>query len=93
MNSKIKCIARYIELNGYSGMKEYLIATKLAEPVEANSLTRTLEQAEFVYYSLRDGAVSEKLLLLSFEWKILPLEQIKITCISTRDEQFFTHGY
>lgn len=89
----MKCIERYIILYGFNEIKEYLISTKLAEPVEANSKTRVPEQAEFVYFSLLEGEKSEKLLLVNYEWKLLPLEQIKITCISTREERFFTHGF
>lgn len=93
MNNKQKCIQRYIELYGYSELKEYILVNKLAESFDANSKTRIPEQAEFLYITLLEAEKNEKLLLLSFEWKILPLEQIKITCISAREERFFTHGY
>lgn len=93
MNNKQKCIQRYIELYGFNELKEYLVLTKMADSVEANSKTRIPEQAEFVYFSLLAGEKNETLLLLSFEWKLLPLEQIKITCISAREEKFFTHGF
>lgn len=93
MNNKLKCIYRYIELYGYSEIKEYLISNKLVDSIEANTKSRIAEQAELVYVALLQAEKNEALLLLSFEWKLLPFEQIKITCISTREERFFTHGY
>jgi hypothetical protein len=93
MNNKIKCLMRYIELNGFAELSEYLISIKLADAVEAKSKTRTQEQAEYIYFALKAGEKSEALMLLDFEWSILPLEQIKITIVSAREEKHFTHGY
>lgn len=93
MSNKIKCLMRYIELNGYTELSEYIVSMKLGDEVEAKSKTRTQEQAEYIYFSLKAGEQAEKLLLLDFEWKILPFEQIKITCVSTREEQLFTYGF
>lgn len=93
MNNKIKCIMRYLELYGYSEIAEYLISNKMVEATDVASKNHTQERAELIYFALKDAEAKEKLLLLDFEWKILPLEQIKITCVSTREERHFTHGY
>lgn len=93
MNIRVACIMKFIEKLGYSELAEYLITNKFATEQEVFSAVHTQERAELIFTSLKKAESEEKLLLLDFEWKMLPLEQIKITCLSTREERHFTYGY
>jgi hypothetical protein len=93
INPKIQCIMRYIDKIGYQEIAEYLLANKLAVPTDVAAAIHLQERAEFLYFALKKAETDEKLLLLDFEWQILPLEQIKITIISIREEKQFTYGF
>lgn len=84
---------RYLEKNGYEELAEYLVFNKLAILTDVRAAIHPQERAELILISLKRAADEEKLLLLDFEWKILPIEQIKITCVSPREEKLFTYGY
>ena len=93
MNPRVRCIIRYLELNGYSEIVEYLLTNKLAVESDAKAAIHPQERAEFIFNSLKKGEADEKLLLIDFEWNILPIEQVKITCVSTRESRQFTYGF
>jgi hypothetical protein len=93
INPKIQCIMRYLDRIGYQEIAEYLLTSKFAVPTDVAAVIHIQERAEFIYYALKQAETDEKLLLLDFEWSILPLEQIKITCVSIREEKQFTYGF
>ena len=93
INPKIQCIMRYLEKNGYDEIAEYLLSNKLAVSTDLRAAVHLQERAELILVSLTKAQKEEKLLLLDFEWRILPMEQIKITCVSPREEKLFTYGY
>jgi hypothetical protein len=93
INPKIQCIMRYLDRIGYHEIANYLIDSKFIPATDAAGAIHPQERAELIYNALSKAAAEEKLLLLDFEWKILPLEQIKIICISTREEKQFTYGF
>ena len=93
-SKKIECISRLIELNNaYSEICEWLIEQKIITLSEVQIRTRKQEQAEFVFFSLKEACDKDMLMLLDFEWSILPQELIKITCITYREKKEFTYGY
>lgn len=93
MGRKIDCIQRLIEKNlAYDEIAEWLILNKFTTDIVAKEYTRPKEQAEFIFYTLKQGVVDEKVILLYFEWTILPTETIKITCTITTEEKQFTYG-
>jgi hypothetical protein len=78
---------------GYSEFSEYLLNNKFASAEALQAAIHPQERAELVFTSLKKAEAEEKLLLLDFEWTMLPLEQIKITCVSAREEKHFTYGF
>jgi hypothetical protein len=84
---------RYIDRVGYQEIAEYLLMNKFAVSTDVAAAIHLQERAEFIYHALKKAETEEKLLLLDFEWKILPLEQIKIICVSAREERQFTYGH
>ena len=91
-NKKIECIARLIKREeSYTDMALWLVENKIVTLEEAKRPTRDQEKSEFLYHSFKKGETMEKIQLLDFEWTILPLEQIKITCITEREKKEFTY--
>lgn len=93
MNRKIECIERLLEINySYEEMGEWLVENKFTDYATVDSYKRTKEQAEFIYSTFRQLADDDKIILLYFEWSILPTESIKITCVTPTEERLFTYG-
>lgn len=84
---------RMLELDAYEEFRDYLIESKLSTIEDFMQLNRDFEKAKFIGETLQMAAESEKLLLLDYEWKILPIEQIKITVVMPSGKKEFTHGY
>lgn len=93
-NRKIECLLRLLKKEeSYSTIVEWLIEQKIIILQDAKGLTRDQEKAEFLYHSFKKGESIEKIQLLDYEWTILPLEQIRITCITDREKKEFTYGH
>ena len=94
LNKKIECILRLLKKEeSYVDIVNWLIELKIVILQDAKSQTRDQEKAEFLYYSFKKGVESEKIQLLDYEWTVLPLEQIKITCVTEREKKEFTYGH
>lgn len=94
LNKKIECILRLIKKEeSYVDIVNWLIEQRITTLQDAKGQTRDQEKAEFLYYSLKKGVEMEKIQLLDYEWSVLPLEQIKITCITDREKKEFTYGH
>lgn len=93
MNKKVDCIMRLLVKNEcYMDICTWLIEQKFTELSEVQTKIRLQERAEFIYFLLKEAEEKEKLLLLDFEWVILPLETIRITCVTEREKKEFTYG-
>lgn len=94
MNKKIECIKRLFKKNrSYMEMCEFFIEQKLTTEMEVNSYTREEERARFLFNLLEKAEKDEKFQLVSYEWQVLPLELIKITCITEREVKEFSYGH
>lgn len=94
MNKKVDCILRLLDKNEcYMDIAAWLIDQKLTDIFTVRSYSRQQERAEFIYNTLVMAEKTEKLILLDFTWNILPIEQIKIICITEREKKEFTYGF
>lgn len=90
---KIECIERLLEKNhSYEEICEWLVLNKFTEAIVARQNIRIKERAEFIYNILKKEQANDNIILLYFEWSILPKESIKITCVTPKEEKFFTYG-
>lgn len=93
MIREIDCIERLIEINhSFEEIRDWLVLNKFADEITINQQMRTREQAEFIYQILKKLEKEEKLILLYFEWTLLPKQTIKITCVTSSEEKLFTYG-
>jgi len=93
MNRKVECIERLLEINhSYEEIGEWLADNKFTDQTVVYSLKRTSERAKFIYATMKKAAEDGKIILLYFEWALLPSESIKITCTTLTEEKMFTYG-
>lgn len=90
--SKIECIKRLIEKNGDDDIILWLEDNKLMDKDSWKSANSLQLKSELIVKTLSKAANSEKLMLLDYEWTILPLEMIRVTCVTDREKKEFTFG-
>jgi hypothetical protein len=89
---ELECIKRLVQKGYYHEIANWLIESKFIHGGDIQTLSRDLERAEFIYRKLKHLEEEGKLLLLDFEWQILPLEFIKLMCTTEHEEKLFTYG-
>jgi hypothetical protein len=60
---------------------------------EAKAVRSSSEIAKLIHTRLKNLSKTNKIQLLEYEWQILPVELIKITIITDRNNQEFTYGH
>lgn len=92
-NKRLECIKRLLFLNNsYYEITDWLVANKLVTKENVIQCTRDQERAELILTSLKNGEQSEKLMLVTFEWQILPTEYIKIYIVTEQEQVSFIYG-
>jgi len=82
MNKKIECLTRLLDADMFYEFSEWLTDVKLSSTDTFTNISSNHERAEIIFTILTKAHKSGKLLLLDFEWVILPIEQIKVTCVT-----------
>ena len=94
MNKKVECIRRLFKKNyAYNEICEWLIEREYITELEMNSYSREQERAEFLYSILEKAETEKKFMLLTYDWQVLPIEQIKIHIVTQTEEKIFSYGY
>lgn len=96
MNKKIECIKRLFDKNNcYMEMCEWFIDLGIITDQEVVLNSRPDEKAKFIFNVLKENSngVNCKFQLVDWEWKILPIELIKITCITENEVKEFSFGH
>lgn len=95
MNTKvgreIACLQRLHELT--QQLSDIVAFLKLEGLVDDNQIRNLRQSADFpkeMQLILRDLQVRQKLQLLSYNWQVLPVENIDIHIITDRDSRNFT---
>lgn len=87
---EIECLSRLQELT--SQMEDILIYLKLEGLVDDNqmkSIKLTPDRPKEVQAILKDLQANGKLQMLTYEWSVLPVENITITIITDRNQKEF----
>lgn len=94
MGKQVQCILRLLDKNNsYTEICEWLLSHKLVTEVDVKSKVRLQEKAEYIHEVLKKAEKDEFFILLDFEWTVLPLELIRITCVTEQEKKEFTYGY
>jgi hypothetical protein len=92
LNNRIECVKRLINKSGYYDLLEWLEDNKMLDKEKWRTADSLQLKSELIVSSLSTAENQEKLFLLDYEWSILPLEIIKITCVTEREKKEFTYG-
>ncbi len=91
---KIQCLERLITITGcLEGILAYLSDEKLISISDVSKVRDSSDRAAELHIVLESLRKSEKLLLLDYEWTILPVERIRVLMVTERSQQAFTHNY
>jgi hypothetical protein len=89
---ELECIYRMVELDMYYELKEYLVENEFADEKDFVADPTVIGRSKVILSSLNKAVEDKKLQLLDFEWTYLPLEFIKLTCVSEEGKTEFIHG-
>jgi hypothetical protein len=92
MNPKLECIKRLLnKTNCFVEISEWLIELKILEQSSLKLKTRPDERAILILDALTKAEEKEVFQLLYFEWTILPVESIKLTCVTNKESKEFKY--
>ena len=90
--NKIQCTKRLIQFAASEEIVSWMHDNKLIDIEKWKTADSNQLKAELIVTSLLKAADSDKLLLVDFEWSVLPIERIKITVVSEREKVEFAYG-
>jgi hypothetical protein len=93
LNNKIECIKRLMKLDHHHELMQWMIESKLvtSDSLRANSKSEQ-HMSELIYSTLKKASDNETIILLDYEWTILPKEYIKIIIVTEKESTSFTYG-
>lgn len=71
---------------------EFLLSEKLISIEEIKYIKHDSAPHKLIYEHLEKLKVSDKLLLLDYEWSLLPVERLKLTVITERNKREFAYN-
>lgn len=93
LNNKIECLKRLIRLGHHHDLVQWLVEYKILTLDELKANSRSEQStSELIYFALNKACKEEKILLLDYEWTILPKEYIKILIVTEKESQTFNYG-
>jgi hypothetical protein len=91
ISKKIDCIKRLIELDISIDLINWIVENKFEKKDSFKNLANQLK-AELILKSLSKAEEDGELILLDYEWSILPFEVIKVTCVTLTEKKEFIYG-
>lgn len=92
-HKKIDFIDRLLKLSHcYDDLILFLLEEKLISDFERSTLGDSADKAKLLTELLEKLKKEEKVLLLDYEWSILPIERLKLTIVSPRDSREFVYN-
>lgn len=89
--NQILCLQRLQDTTGQLvDLLEFLKQELLVDDAQMKSVKQSSDHAKEIQAILKDLQVRNKLLLLEYEWNILPVENILITIVTERNQREFT---
>jgi len=94
-NRKINCILRFMEKSDsiYSELMTFLVEERLMKIEEQVDIDRPAERAKFIVNKLDKLLKEEKIMLVDWEWNILPVERIRLLIVTDSMQKDFTYGH
>jgi hypothetical protein len=87
--TKITCIERYATLTGgYDDLVDFMLEEKLMTQSQIAEFKKETQKALYLW-KLLVAECDNKIMLLDFEWSLLPIERLKITIVTDRTSRSF----
>ncbi len=87
--TKIQCIERYAALVGdYGDLVDFMLEEKIMHDSQIAEFKKETQKALYLW-KLLAGERDKKIMLLDFEWSLLPVERLKITIVTERTSKSF----
>ena len=88
------CIARLFKLaNCYEELVDFLMAEKIISESDLVNLKLELNKPKLLHEILKKAEKEDKLILLAFDWIVLPIERLRLQLITERSNKEFTYKY
>lgn len=72
---------------------EFLKEEKLMNDHQIQTIKSETEKSRLIYMVLENLRRDDKLLLLDYEWILLPVERLKLTIITERNRRDFNYNF
>jgi hypothetical protein len=79
-------------MDSHVDLLDWMVESKLIDKSAIVDCKSNLTTAELAYLALNKAAQNDKVMLLDYEWAILPREYIKITVVTDREKKEFTYN-
>lgn len=95
MNRKIEMILRFMQKNEsfWYEITTFLIDERLLKQDQLINVDRPNDRAKFLVEALEQLLKDEVVMLVDWEWNILPVERLKLLIICETMQQEFTFGH
>jgi hypothetical protein len=88
------CFSRFEALHGsLDEFVDFLIEENLMSQDNIGDFRRASNRPKFLHSLLLKHKQEDKIMLLDFEWVLLPIERIKITIVTERTSKSFTYNH
>lgn len=92
--TKLQFIERLLKLSHCTDeMMQFLVNDKLLNDQEVQAIRNAVDQPRLILSTLEGLKKQDKLLLLDFEWLLLPVERLKLTLITEREKREFVYNF
>lgn len=82
-----------LSLGTYDMLMEFLLAEDLMTKAERKAMLTSSDIAKVLQGHLSSLSKANKIQLLEYEWAILPVERIKVSIVTDRNNREFTYNY
>ena len=87
-NRQIQCLNRLVKFTScYETILDFLVEEKIISRVELNREGK--DRAMHLYGLIEKGKSDESIMLVSFEWTLLPKEHIQLTLLTRMTRKVF----
>jgi len=90
---EVECIQRLLDVAlMVEEWMDFLLENKLLDSSGIPAFALERNKALYIHNVLTEGKKTEKVLLLDFEWQLLPVERIKVTIVTARNTKEFVYN-
>jgi hypothetical protein len=91
--NEVACIQRLISVGMMvEEWMDFLLENKLIETEDIPTFRLEKDKALYIHEIITKAKKDERVLLFDFEWNILPVERIRVTVVTSRNNKEFVYN-